>query len=67
MALDRWQSDPDSTLFIDRNGERFQCVLDYMRDGEVILPGNAVSKESLLREFEYYGFENLPESVIRVQ
>ena len=47
-------------LFIERNGTRFQFVLDYMRDGRVSLPyGGIVSKISLQAELEYFGFENV--------
>ena len=28
----------DEAIFIDRNGERFQYVLDYMRDERIELP-----------------------------
>ena len=45
-------------IFIDRDGDRFRYVLDFMRDGKVILPYNSVvvTKESLLVEFQYFGF-----------
>ena len=45
-------------IFIDRDGDRFRYVLDYMRDGKVILPYNSVvvTKESLLVELQYFGF-----------
>lgn len=48
--------DPDAPIFIDRNAERFQYCLDYMRDGEVWLP-NTVSKQALLKDLDYFGFD----------
>jgi hypothetical protein len=67
MASERWQreghnssSSTDEPLFIERNGERFQYVLDYMRDGgSVYLPFLAVSKDALLKELEYYGIDRV--------
>jgi len=50
--------DDDATIFIDRNGDRFQYVLDYMRDKEVHLP-LSVPKGAMLRDLAYYGFEHV--------
>eukprot|EP00590_Aulacoseira_subarctica_P003151 CAMPEP_0172422128 /NCGR_PEP_ID=MMETSP1064-20121228/8320_1 /TAXON_ID=202472 /ORGANISM="Aulacoseira subarctica , Strain CCAP 1002/5" /LENGTH=74 /DNA_ID=CAMNT_0013162843 /DNA_START=188 /DNA_END=408 /DNA_ORIENTATION=+ len=35
LVSDTWLSDPDATIFIDRDGEIFQYVLYYMRYGKV--------------------------------
>lgn len=43
-------------IFIDRNGERFQYVLDYMRDGKVSLP-LSVPRASLIADMEYFGID----------
>lgn len=43
------------TIFIDRNGERFAYILDYMRDGIIELP-YTISKDAILIDLEYYGF-----------
>ena len=53
---DQQNEDP---LFIDRDGERFRYVLDYMRDGPEIALPITVSKESLVKDLEYFGFENV--------
>jgi len=37
-ASDQWQEDPESEIFIERDGQRFRFVLDYLRDGKVGLP-----------------------------
>jgi len=42
-------------LFIDRNGERFQYILDFRRDNEVHLPVT-VSKATFGKDLEYFGF-----------
>jgi hypothetical protein len=46
-------------IFIDRNGLRFQYVLDYMRNEKAHVADNDF-KESVLKELEYFGFENVP-------
>jgi hypothetical protein len=56
MVSETWQKDREATLFIERNGERFQYCLDYMRDGEVWLPLNA-PKEGVLLDLDYFGFK----------
>mmetsp|Transcript_17283 Transcript_17283/g.32734 ORF Transcript_17283/g.32734 Transcript_17283/m.32734 type:complete len:235 (-) Transcript_17283:211-915(-) len=55
-ASEEWQKDPDSEIFIDRNGIRFQFVLDYMRDGKVAIPLTQ-TKASILAELEYFGID----------
>jgi hypothetical protein len=51
MVSDTWlNGNQKEPLFIDRNGERFQYCLDYMRDGpEVALP-IAVPKYAFLKD-----------------
>ena len=50
-------------LFVDGNGDRFQYILDYMRDKEVHLP-LSVPKAAILRDLEYYGFADVrPETI----
>ena len=67
MVSEAWNSDDSGDesdkdkkeLFIDRNGERFQYVLDYMRDGSDVSLPVLVSKEGFLKDLEYFGFENV--------
>jgi len=56
-----------SALFIERNGDRFQFCLDYMRDGGNIDLPVTVSKDSLLQDLVYYGFHNVDPSRITVK
>ncbi|CAB9525465.1 expressed unknown protein [Seminavis robusta] len=58
-----WQHDPNSEVFIDRDGERFRYVLDYMRDQKAFVAMN-VSKASIIKELEYFGFENVPDNAV---
>uniref|UniRef100_A0A7S1FYD7 Potassium channel tetramerisation-type BTB domain-containing protein n=1 Tax=Corethron hystrix TaxID=216773 RepID=A0A7S1FYD7_9STRA len=65
MASQEWNPDAGKKLFIERDGERFRYVLDYLRDGKAILPID-VSKEALLIDMEFYGI-NVRENDITVQ
>ncbi|CAB9507514.1 WD repeat domain 85 [Seminavis robusta] len=68
IASETWQKDPQSEIFVERDGGRFKFVLDFMRDGQVILPApGQVSKESLLNELAYFGFDNVDPSRIKVE
>mmetsp|Transcript_26843 Transcript_26843/g.28889 ORF Transcript_26843/g.28889 Transcript_26843/m.28889 type:complete len:90 (+) Transcript_26843:246-515(+) len=55
-------------MFIERDGERFRCVLDLMPDGGIVhLPhqypkGSIDSRHDLL----YYGFRDVDQSKISV-
>ncbi|CAB9507515.1 BTB/POZ domain-containing protein [Seminavis robusta] len=68
MASATWQRNPHIEIFVERDGGRFKFVLDYMRDGQVILPASGqVSKESLLNELMYFGFDTADPSRIKVE
>jgi BTB/POZ domain len=41
-------------IFIDRDSHRFSYVLDYMRDGCVVVLPVTISKESFLTELQYF-------------
>jgi len=48
--------DSNGRYFIDRNGEAFRVVLEFLRSGRIILiPG--LSEEVVRSEFDYYGLE----------
>jgi len=55
-ASEQWQKDPNAEIFIERNGARFQYVLDFLRDGVVDLPVTE-SKSALVNELEYFGID----------
>ena len=70
MVSKTWAHDDDDgrkeeiPIFIERNAERFQYVLDYMRDGQVVSLPVTVSKKGFLKDLEYYGFENVDASSV---
>jgi hypothetical protein len=55
-ASEQWQEDPDSEIFIERDGARFKYVLDYMRDGKVDVPITQ-TQASILAELKYFGID----------
>jgi hypothetical protein len=59
LVSDEWSGENDQEVFIDRNGLRFQYVLDYMRDQKTTLAMN-INKESILTELDYFGFIDVP-------
>ena len=64
MISEEWQNSNGSNtneLFIERDGDRFRYVLDYLRDGKIILP-ITIPKSSLMEELKYYGIENVNEN-----
>ena len=65
LISDKWQESPNQEIFIDRDGPRFRCVLDYMRDKKVDVPVGASSKGSVIHELFYFGFD-VPEDSIMV-
>ena len=50
------QEDPESEIFIDRDGTTFGYVLNYLRDGKVKLPITE-RKDVLVRDLEYYNVD----------
>lgn len=66
LISDTWnnqEEQEEKVLFIDRNGQRFQYVLDYMRDTKVHLPVG-VTNGSFLQELEYFGFQDIPSGAV---
>ncbi|CAB9500846.1 POZ domain-containing protein KCTD8 [Seminavis robusta] len=64
LVSDTWQKDPKKEIFIDRDGETFRFVIQFMRDSKVSLPMSKVSKTSLLDELRYFGFQNVDSNAI---
>lgn len=54
LVSETWHHEPRTEIFIERNGTRFQFVLDYLRDGSVDLP-LSVSKAAFLKDLDYFG------------
>ena len=58
IASEQWQEDdPESEIFIDRDGTIFRYVLNYLRDGEVKLPISE-RKDALIKELEFYNVDH---------
>jgi hypothetical protein len=58
------QSDPeDGSIFIDRDGERFRLILDFLRDLDgshmqrTICALSEAAQESMMKELDYFGLE----------
>jgi hypothetical protein len=61
LISEDWNSDAstdvDKEIFIDRDGEAFRYVLNYLRDNKAYLP-MTVAKEAVIQELMYYGFDS---------
>ena len=62
LVADTWKEDPEETVFIDRNGDTFAHVLDFMRYGSIDLPVT-IAKSMFDRELGFYGI-NFQEGAI---
>jgi len=49
--------------FIDRDGVLFRYVLDYLRDGQLVLPESFCERRRLEREAEFFRLSGLTRSV----
>ena len=69
LVSDTWQSVKDSdmvpSLFVDRDGDRFAYVLDFLRYGHVKLPYN-ISKDLLILDLDFFGIEGATDETITV-
>ena len=50
---------PDGTIFIDRDGEIFIYILDYLRTGKLILPDNFKETARFREEVLFYQLSGL--------
>ena len=51
----------DGSSFIDRDGEHFKLILNYLRDGKLPSDLSSHIREALAAEAEYYQLEDLVE------
>ena len=51
----------DGSVFIDRDGEHFKLILNYLRDGKLPSGLSNDTREALAAEAEYYQLEDLVE------
>lgn len=58
--------DEQGAYFIDRNGEIFGVILDFMRTGEFLVPQN-IDIRMVEREARYYGLDDLVSQILILQ
>lgn len=64
IAFKQWQTNPGGEIYLNRDGNMFDYVLDYLRnDGRVYLQMKYISKAAFLADLVYYGI-NVDESKI---
>ena len=49
----------DGSFFIDRDGTHFRFILNYLRDGELILPEGATALKQFQKEAEFYQIQGI--------
>jgi len=49
----------DGSVFIDRDGESFKYVLEYLRDGDFYVPDDEVDLYRLKKEINYFGLDGM--------
>jgi len=54
IVSETWQHDSNATVFIDRDGDIFAHVLNYLRYGSIMLP-ISISRAMFDRDMDYYG------------
>lgn len=65
IASKEWNSEKnDGAIFIERNGIRFQFVLDYLRDGKAVSLPAIVSKKAFVADLVYFAVDNINEDLI---
>jgi hypothetical protein len=71
LVSDTWQprgasadgGDSNAPIFIDRDGERFSYVIDFMRYGQVILPYN-IPRQLFFLDLDFFGISGASEESI---
>jgi hypothetical protein len=66
MISETWEKEPGKPMFIDRDGDKFAHVLDYLRYGSIELPVT-ITQAMFQRELDYYGIPAADGSVTQVK
>ena len=53
------KSSEDGAFFVDRDGTHFRFILNYLRDGELILPDGATFLKELEAEAKFYQIQGI--------
>lgn len=62
MISETWESEPDKPMFIDRDGDLFAQVLNYLRYGSIEL-SPTIPQAMFKRELDYYSIPAIDGSV----
>ena len=57
----------DGSFFIDRDGTHFRFILNYLRDGKLILPEGATFHKELEAEATFYQIQGLMDELKRIK
>ncbi|KAK2579591.1 hypothetical protein KPH14_010886 [Odynerus spinipes] len=57
------QQDSTGRYFLDRDGNLFRYILDYLRDQSIVLPEGFKERERLKQEANYYGLPDLEHAI----
>ncbi|EJK44350.1 hypothetical protein THAOC_37119 [Thalassiosira oceanica] len=63
LISDTWLDDSTKPIFIDRDGDIFAQVLNFLRYGSVTLP-NSIPKDMFLRDLDYFGISHESGTVV---
>jgi hypothetical protein len=66
MISETWENEPDKPMFIDRDGDKFSLILDYLRYGSIELPVS-IPTAMFQRELDYYSITGSNGSVTQEQ
>lgn len=62
LVSDTWLEDPEKEIFIDRDGDIFSYILNYLRQGEIMIP-ETMSMDQFLKDLDFYGITIIEGSV----
>merc|ERR1719282_250791 len=54
---------PEGAYFIDRNGDAFEVILEYLRSGKILLSNSRVPVDLIRSEAEYYAMMDFVEDL----
>jgi len=57
--------DSQGRYFIDRDGKYFRFILNYLRDGDVLIPDDTFIKKSVIVEARFYALKELEKRIAK--